>query len=115
MTLADELRGVKPRITVTGRVVIQPDEDTEAFMPDIPRRTALREWVKTAGRFTSFDAAEAVGIDRYNASQYLTDFQRGGLILKVGELPGTTGRKAFVYEPAPDDPVARANRKHFGA
>lgn len=100
MTLADELRGIRPHITVTGRYVMTPDHDGVEFMPEIPRMTALREWVKTAGQFTSFDVGEALGINRYKASHYLCELHREGAVRKIGEMPSIGGRKAYMYEAA---------------
>ena len=118
MTLADELRGIRPRVTcIPKRVELEPPEHANSFLPDLPRRQALREWIKTAGRFTYHDAMDAVVIDKGHATQYLTDFHRSGLIRKVGTMPSMGGRKAAIYEAAPEPTTKaeKANRKYFGA
>jgi predicted ArsR family transcriptional regulator len=114
MTLADELMGKRPPVNLSpGRVVIREEAGDGPYRPDLPRATALAEWVKDAGRFTSQDAADAVEIHRGNASQYLTNLQRKGAIRKVGEIQGEGVKPAWIYEAVPQ--VVEANRKHFGA
>lgn len=114
MTLAEELMGLRPLVPLSpGRIVSRDDLEDQPYRPDLPRATALTEWVKTAGQFTSMDAAEAVAIHRGNASQYITTLHRKGVIRKVGEVRGDEGKPSWIYEAVPQ--VVEANRKHFGA
>lgn len=84
MNLADELLGIKPHKTLTGRVI--NNDDPEPVRSEIPALHRVRHFVeKTDGPFSPLDVALEIGITRAVASQYLNRFfAKRGLIKRAG-------------------------------
>jgi response regulator of citrate/malate metabolism len=86
---ADELLGITPQKTATGRVICNDDP------PEVERPPAKSEAMarvkafiqKAEGEFSAHDIVEECGVSRSAVATYLSRFARGGWIRKVGYLP----------------------------
>lgn len=92
LNLADELRGLKPCKTVTGRLVMNDDP-----IPPPKPRSRITSWDqvkdyvdKAHGEFSPMDIALETGIKRTVVSEYLSRLKRAGKIRKVGYI--TSGK-----------------------
>jgi hypothetical protein len=91
MTLAEELRGIKPRITSPGRFVSHDDPEPKSPQYVTPRTLAFDAWIKDAGSFIAWDAMLALRLDRRQVRENTLRCIREGTLMIVGELPRRNG------------------------
>lgn len=109
MTLADELRGIKPCITSPARYVSHDDpvEPSETVLIS----SEILEWAN--GAFTARDVANVFGVHVKTASACVARMSEKGILVCVGQEMQTGGRPMRVWRKAKNKAEAAAKR-HFG-
>lgn len=110
MTLADELRGIRPHKILTGRV-ISNDDPVKSFTVEI-----FREWINTVDDFTVEDVCLAFDCSSTRARLVIHRERDASRIERCGGRK-SGGRFQHVWrkKAEPMNPVEKANRKFFGA
>jgi DNA-binding MarR family transcriptional regulator len=86
LNLADELKGIRPRKTLQGRV-INNDDPPEIVLPQVNALAQVRDFVaKSQGEFSPMDIALHFGMSRAKVATYLARMNKKGLIRRVGHV-----------------------------
>lgn len=110
MTLADELLGIRPHITVTGKYVCHDDPVQSVTVE------SFREWAAEQDEFTVNDLQAAFDCAKSRAASLVEHERRVDRIEVVGRRK-SLGRPLTVWrvKATPMTKAERANRKFFGA
>jgi hypothetical protein len=95
MTLADELRGVTPRITCPGRVIVR--DDPQPYVSDAMRKTD--GWMEAQDTFTLYDLCDALFLTSAQGSAQMRRWKKHNKIVCVGEA-NVPGVRMCLWRPA---------------
>lgn len=96
MTLADELRGVTPHVTLRGVVVSNDDPIEETDEPE-DRIAIMRERFDRA-EFTHREVGELFGLNFKGSAAYVGRLAANGTIASWGLAPGRGGRRLKLWK-----------------